>query len=131
MKHSADRNDQIFGLMYGIQDENVRRKLGYRGRKYGSLKQGRQRNKRNRFRNGRNNYENDRGLIVSSNDGILLPTQKTSFASTKGIFSATDQRGNFIDRVVHYFTYHLMFKQKTKRAKEDRTIPLVLQRKRL
>ena len=109
MKNSADRNDQIFGLMYGIKDENVRRKLGYRVGKYGSPKRGRQRNKRNRFQNGRKNDENDRGLIVRSNDGMALPTQKTSFASARGVLSAIDQAGNFIDRVVYSFTCRIMF----------------------
>lgn len=100
MKNSADRNDQIFGMMYGIQDENVRQKLGYRVGKYGSTKRTRQKNRQDRFRNNKHANDQDQGLIVRSNDGILSPIQTTSFTSAKGMSTGVDQRSNgLIDRL--------------------------------
>lgn len=70
MKNSADRNDQIFGVMHGIQNENLRGK--YRSRK---------RNRQDRFRNNKYGNDHDQGIIIRSNDGILSPMQTKSFTS--------------------------------------------------
>ena len=78
--------------MYGIKDENIRRKLGYRTGKHRSLKRRKHKYKRNNFLNKEQGFGSDREWIVSSADGKMSPKQKVSDASIREEIKINDQQ---------------------------------------
>jgi len=83
--------DQVFGLMYGIKDENIRQKLGYGTGKYKSssrLKQvfrrkSKQKYKGNDLLNEETNFDSNRKWTASSTNDEMLVIPKASDVSTK------------------------------------------------
>jgi hypothetical protein len=121
IKNSAGEQNPIFGLMYGIKDKNIRRKLGYRTGKHRSPKRIKPKYKRNLFSNKEQNFGNKREWIASSTDGEISPVQKASDASIKEKFKITDQKSSSFAKIQQNLHYHICFfscrNRRTKRTK--------------
>jgi hypothetical protein len=105
MPWSLFEQNHTFGLMYGIKDENVRRKLGYRTGKQQSSKRRKHKYKRNIFSNKKQSFGSDREWVVSSMGGEMSSIQKASDASIKAKFEITDQKSNSFAKILQNL-YH-------------------------
>jgi hypothetical protein len=105
MPWSFFEQNHIFGLMYGIKDERIRRKLGYRTEKHRSLKRRKHKYKRNSFLNKEQIFGSDRESIVSPTDSEMSPIQKTSDASIREKFKITDQKSNLFTEILQNLYY--------------------------
>jgi hypothetical protein len=114
IKNSGEK-DHIFGLMYGIKDENIRGKLGYGIGKHKSpnrknqafRKISKQKYKRNDVLNEESNIDSNREWTASSNDDQMPMIPKASVASTKEKFKMTEQKGSLIANLLENHQYHM------------------------
>jgi hypothetical protein len=78
---NSNEKDQIFGLMFGLKDENIRRKLGYGTGKHRSSSRRKQKYRRNDRLNKESNFDRNRKSSTSSTDDQMPVRSKQSVAS--------------------------------------------------
>jgi hypothetical protein len=78
---NSNEKDQIFGLMFGIKDENIRRKLGYGTGKHRSSSRRKQKYRHNDRLNKESNFDRNRKWSTSSTDDQMPVRSKQSVAS--------------------------------------------------
>jgi hypothetical protein len=96
---NPSENDHMFGFMYGIKDENIRRKLGYgvgkspKRAKRTSQKQSKLKYKRNNLLNDEANFDSNQKWIQNSTHDQIPGVQQSSVTSAKEKLKNTKQEG--------------------------------------
>lgn len=96
--------DHIFGVMYGINDENVRRKLGYSTKKHKSLGRPKQKDEQNNLLNEEPNYDSDQAWIESYTNDQMLVAPKVSSMSTRQKPKNVEQTGSLCSKFLRKST---------------------------
>jgi hypothetical protein len=92
MENSNERNS-IFGSMYGIKDENIRRKLGYGIGEHQSTDRAKNKYRRNIPINKEANFDSNHGWIAISSDDQITVLKQTSVVSSKENLEITHSKG--------------------------------------